>query len=79
MKGTQVPKSGLKAERFKQGKDGYYMSKLLGITYSMYSKKERGCAAFSTEEIIQIANDMKLTLTQVNAIFFESRLTTWQV
>ncbi len=74
-----MKKLELKAERIKQGKDGYYMAGLIDKSYSMYSKKERGVSEFTPEEIVTISNDLKLTLPQINALFFDSKLTEWQV
>ena len=68
----------LKAELAKQQKTCGDVAKLLGKSYSMASKKVRGEYDFSTEEIVKIANALKLTLPQVNAIFFDSKLTDWQ-
>lgn len=74
-----MKRTELKAERIKQGKSGSYMANLIHRSYSMYSKKERGEFDFSLKEIVTISNDLKLTLPQINAIFFESELTRWQV
>ena len=66
-----VSTPNLKAELAKQQKTCGDLAKLIGKSYSMASKKIRGEYDFSTEEIVQISNYLKLTLPQVNAIFFE--------
>lgn len=68
----------LKAELARQEKTCGDIAALIGKSYSMASKKIRGEFDFSPHEVVLIANDLKLTLPQVNAIFFGSELTRWQ-
>lgn len=73
-----MQRNELRAERVRRGVKAKDMAALIHKTYSMYQKKERGESFFTIDEIIIIANKLQLTLPQVNAIFFDSKLTSWQ-
>ena len=64
----------LKAERIGQGKSVQYMSDVINKTYDAYARKERGDVKFTTEEMALIANDLSLSPTSFNEIFFDSKL-----
>lgn len=64
----------LKGKRVSQGKTQKYMGKVLGIYISTYSAKERGYVDFTPEEIVAAANDLELTFSELNDIFFGGNL-----
>jgi transcriptional regulator with XRE-family HTH domain len=45
-----------------------------GIAYRTYSGKERGAQKFAIEDILKLAKVLKLSLDDVNDIFFEGKL-----
>lgn len=64
----------LKGKRVSQGKTQAYMGKVIGISTATYSDKERGNVAFAADEITAASNDLNLTLSELNAIFFDGNL-----
>lgn len=64
----------LKGKRVSQGKTQSYMAALIGVITGTYSYKERGSCDFSPEEIMLISNDLELTITELNVIFFGGKL-----
>ncbi len=64
----------LRAERVKKRRSIGYMAKLIGKSYSSWQKKENGDVEFTSDEIALIANDLELTPSKVNLIFFDSKL-----
>lgn len=65
----------LKSHRIKWGMSQYNISKILGRSPKAYNHKENAKANFDVNEIITIANELKLTLDEVNDIFFDGKLT----
>lgn len=66
--------SELRAERIRQKKSVEYMARLIRKSNDTYAKKERGVVKFTPDEIAVITNDMLLSPTKLNAIFFDSKL-----
>lgn len=64
----------LKGKRVSQGKTQAYMGKVIGVHTSTYSGKERGNVAFTDEEIAAASNDLNLTFSELNDIFFDGNL-----
>ena len=50
------------------------MGKVIGVHTSTYSDKERGNVAFTDEEIAAASNDLNLTFSELNDIFFDGNL-----
>lgn len=72
--GEQMNSSKLKGIRVEKGKTQKNMAELIGKSLVTYSKKERGEAEFSNEEMSIVAKALDLTSDQVNAIFFDDNL-----
>ena len=64
----------LKGKRTSQGKNQTYMGTLLCVTTSCYSAKELGKIGFTTEDIIAISNDLGLSYSEIDYIFFDGKL-----
>ena len=64
----------LKCERVKQRKSAKYMAHLIGKSTGAYYQKEKGAAAFTSDEIVAIANDMNFDIGKTNQIFFCNKL-----
>lgn len=67
----------LEFARREKGKSPKDMAQAIGKTENSYRKKERGEVAFSDDDKIIIANELDLTLSQVNEIFFDGKLPNW--
>ena len=67
----------LEFARRDKGKSPKDMAQAIGKTENSYRKKERGEVAFSDDDKIIIANELDLTLSQVNEIFFDGKLPNW--
>lgn len=65
----------LKSYRVKNGISQVNISKVIGRSTKAYNHKENCKANFEIEEIIKIAKELKLTLQEVNEIFFDNELT----
>lgn len=64
----------LKAERVFRGLTQGNLAKALNVSVVSYSKKERGEVRFRPEEIMVVADVLKLDQDKVNAIFFDGKL-----
>lgn len=64
----------LKAERVFKGLTQGDLAKALKVSVVSYSKKERGEVRFRPEEIMVVADVLKLDQDKVNAIFFDGKL-----
>ena len=67
----------LKGARVTKGYTQESIAKKINITTKTYNRKELGMVRFSTDEIIKITNLLEFTVTQVNDIFFDNKLTEW--
>lgn len=67
----------LEFARREKGKSPKDMAQAIGKAETSYRKKERGEVAFSDDDKIIIANELDLTLSQVNEIFFDGKLPNW--
>lgn len=65
----------LKAKRTEYGYNQENMSDFLDITSISYGLKERGEYEFTQTEIVIIGIVLKLSLKEINAIFFDNKIT----
>lgn len=64
----------LKRTRYYKGYKQYQMADKIGLSRQTYNYKENGRLPFNSEEIINISKELKLTLPEVNEIFFDGKL-----
>lgn len=65
----------LKAKRVEVGLTQVEIAELLGINFVTYQRKETGIRDFSIKEVIKLTDILKLTIEDVNEIFFNNKLT----
>lgn len=65
----------LKGIRVSQGYTQEEISIKLGMAIKTYNRKEQGIVEFNRNEISKISEVLKLTLDDVNTIFFGGKLT----
>ena len=64
----------LKSKRILHKKTQKEMSVILGISHKAYNFKESGKYDFKMNEVLLLSHALKLSLNDVNAIFFENSL-----
>lgn len=67
--------SKLRGIRVERGYNQQKLAEAIGITLSTYYRKETGQREFSRDEIEKLAKVLCLTAQDVNAIFFDNKLT----
>ena len=67
----------LKAVRVELGYTQEDVAKLMGIVPMTYQRKETGKRDFTASELLELSEILKLTLSDINEIFFNNLLTKW--
>lgn len=64
----------LKSIRARSGKTQTDMALVIEKSFDSYAKKERGEIYFTPSEMVRVTNELNLTYSEFNAIFFNSEL-----
>lgn len=65
----------LRAARARYGYSGAEMARILGLKCrESYYQKERGKCNFSLDQVMKIANELNLSMGNINTIFFDGKL-----
>lgn len=67
-------RKALKSKRVLRGISQAEIAEGLGISLTSYNKKETGKIEFKRDEIEKIAKILKLSISDVNEIFFDRKL-----
>lgn len=67
-------KKALKSKRVLRGISQSEIAKMLGISLTSYNKKETGKIEFKRDEIEKLAKILKLSISDVDEIFFDKKL-----